>query len=150
MTALSPHFDLSEFLRSDTAQRLGIDMTPLPPVVAALTALCAHVLEPLRAHLGVPIHVISGYRPLRLNTAIGGARTSQHMVGQAADIRVDGMSPVQLCHAVIAWGVPFDQLISEFGWTHVSFNPAGKQRDQVLTAWHRDDGSVGYRPGLAP
>ncbi|MBS0461764.1 MAG: peptidase M15A [Proteobacteria bacterium] len=145
---LSPHFDLPEFLRSDTALRLGIDMTPPPPVVAALTALAVNVLEPLRAHLGAPIHITSGYRPLRLNTAIGGALTSQHMVGQAADIYVTGMTPPQLCRAIIAFGVPFDQCISEFGWTHVSFNPAGKQRGQVLTAFHRPGGGVGYRPGL--
>lgn len=145
---LSPHFSLDEFCRSQTAVRLGIDMTPPPAVVDALQALVAHVVEPLRVALGRPIVVSSGYRPAALNARIGGAAGSQHILGQAADLVVPGLTARQVCEAVIAERLPFDQLIHEFGaWTHVSYNPAGRQRGQVLTAL-RVNGAVDYHPGL--
>jgi len=144
---LSPHFCLDEFCRSLTAVRLGVDMTPPPTVVAALDALVLTVLEPLRLVLGCPVRITSGYRPARLNAAIGGAANSQHVLGQAADIEVPGMSMIALCDAVIAARLPFDQLIHEFGWVHVSHKPDGPQRGQVLTA-QRVNGHVEYHPGL--
>ncbi|MBS0212328.1 MAG: peptidase M15A [Proteobacteria bacterium] len=149
---LSPHFVLDEFMRSGAAVRMGIDMTPPAYAVAALTTLAVNVLEPLRVRLGRPIRITSGYRPARLNTAIGGAPTSQHLVGQAADIQVDGLTPLQLCHAVLDARLPFDQLIYEFGpagWTHVSHKPDGaRQRGQVLTAYHTGSGATAYDVGL--
>jgi hypothetical protein len=145
---LSEHFGIDEFCRSNAAIRLGVDMTPPPAVVACLTLLAVNSLEPLRAHLGKPIRITSGYRPVALNQAIGGARNSQHVLGQAADIQVDGMTPLEVCHAIIEAKLPFDQLIHEFdAWTHVSFNPKGPQRGDILTATHGTYGAI-YSPGL--
>lgn len=145
---LSPHFTLDELCRSHTADRLGIDMTPTPAVEQALQSLATHVLEPLRDRLGRPVRVSSGYRPEKLNTAIGGASNSQHLVGEAADIEVDALSPSRLCHAILEMDIPFDQLILEFGWTHVSRRLNGPQRGEVLTAWRDREGRVHYAPGL--
>lgn len=149
MIELSPDFELDEFCQSDTAVRLGIDMTPTPVVQQSLQALVQHILQPLRDALGKPIRITSGYRPLRLNTMIGGARTSQHVLGQAADIRVDGMTVKEVCQAIIAASLPFDQLIHEFGsWTHVSYNQNGQQRGEVLTATHVPSTGTVYSRGL--
>lgn len=60
--------------------------TPYPSAwLDRLTLLCS-VLDVIRADWGGPIRVVSGYRTLAHNTAVGGARASQHMEGRAADI----------------------------------------------------------------
>lgn len=149
MTKLSPNFDLAEFCQSNTAARLGIDMTPSPTIISNLGMLVTRILDPLRTHLGKPIHITSGYRPPALNSAIGGARSSQHVQGQAADIHVDGMTVKEVCEAIIAARLPFDQLIHEFGsWTHVSYNPSGIERGEILTAKHVPGTGTVYTTGL--
>ena len=83
---LSEHFSLSEFTKSITAERLGIDNKPGYEQVLAMRNLCREVLEPLRQHYGQPIRITSGYRCEELNSAVGGVRRSQHMLGEAADL----------------------------------------------------------------
>lgn len=140
------YFRLSEFCQSATAKSHGIDMTPPPAVSANIESLVNNVLDPLRAHLGKAIIVSSGYRPPALNKLVGGAATSQHATGCAADISVAGIPPKQLCEIIIGLKLPFDQLIMEFGrWTHVSFGP--RNRRQVLTA-KTVNGKTVYDPGL--
>lgn len=140
------HFKLGEFLRSDTARRNGIDMTPTPEAEANLRALVEHVLDPLRVRLGRPVIVTSGYRPPALNPLVGGSSTSQHTLGQAADIQVPGMTPDQVCEAIIRAGLPYDQLIDEFSsWVHVSYGP--RHRRQFLRA-RKSNGRTVYLTGL--
>lgn len=146
---LSPHFTLAELVRSQTAQRRGIDNTPSSAVIASLTALCVHVLEPVRAHFG-PVAVTSGYRGALLNRAIGGARGSQHELGEAADFTVPGLRNIEVAQW-IQRSIGFDQLIYEFGeegWVHASWR-ARHLRHQELTA-RRIRGQVKYLPGLLP
>lgn len=141
------HFTIQEFLQSATAKAHGIDMTPTPAVASSLEALCVNVLDPLRERLGRPVRVSSGYRPKALNPLVGGANSSQHTLGEAADISVMGMTSKELCEAIIKFGLPFDQLIEEFGaWTHVSYRPNG--RGQVLTARRGPTGKALYTKGL--
>ena len=91
---LSEHFLLSEFTRSSTAERLGIcnELDPFYPthkdIIANLRNLCEQVLEPLRAYVRQPIIISSGYRSPALNQALRGAPRSQHLTGEAADIRL--------------------------------------------------------------
>jgi zinc D-Ala-D-Ala carboxypeptidase len=136
---LSPNFTLEEMLESQTARRKGIaeQFTPPPEVIANLRALCKNILQPLRDAIGGPIKISSGYRTPRLNRAIGGARNSQHMVGEAADIQgLGGMTNKQLFNKIKQLGLPFDQMIWEFGndqnpaWVHVSFGP--RNRRQII------------------
>lgn len=132
---LSPHFTLLEMVRSATAMRLGIDNTPGDMVVDELRLLCREIMEPLRHIIGVPIVVTSGYRCPQLNMAIGGAARSQHMLGQACDWEVPGVSNRKLMDRIIRSGLPYDQLIYEFGedgWIHIS--RATDPRMQVLRA----------------
>lgn len=143
MNMLSDHFELGEFLRSQTAERHGIDMTPPKDVVRALKRLCTHILEPLRADLCRPIVISSGYRPPALNRLIGGADNSQHTKGEAADIMIPGCNPVAVWNHVRASKLPYDQTIEEFGrWTHISHR-FGKCRREALVATRRD-GRVHY------
>jgi zinc D-Ala-D-Ala carboxypeptidase len=136
---LSQHFTLEEMTKSQTASRRGIDNTPPPEVVENLKQLCENVLEYIRVRFGKPVNVNSGYRGPKLNKAIGGAKNSQHMTGQAADIEIAGVDNKVLFNW-IKDNVEFDQLILEYykegvpdsGWVHVSWNPSGN-RKQILT-----------------
>lgn len=135
---LSTNFSLSEFTRSQTAARLGIDNTPPEEAIRAIEALCRYVLEEVREHFGKPVRISSGYRSPALNKAIGGAATSQHCRGEAADFEVVGVSN-KLVAEWIRDNLIFDQLILECydgvnpnsGWVHVSLQ--GGNRKQVLT-----------------
>lgn len=120
---LSEHFNLDEFIVSQTAARNGIDNQPTPLVISNLKNLCIHCLDPLRLLLGKSIYVSSGYRCYELNKKIGGAKNSQHLFGQAADISVKGFTPEMLYQKIINSGLKYDQLIQEYDqWVHISFD----------------------------
>lgn len=82
------HFTLSEFTRSETAKKYGIENTPNELQVRNIERLCALILDPLRDCIGHPIYITSGFRTKRLNRIVGGSTTSAHMDGLAADFRV--------------------------------------------------------------
>ena len=136
---LSQHFSLEEMTKSQTASRKGINNTPGEKEIENLKQLCEHVLEYIRVRFGKPITVNSGYRGPALNKAIGGAKNSQHMTGQAADIEIVGVDN-KVLFSWIKDNMEFDQLILEYykegipdsGWVHVSWNSQGN-RKQVLT-----------------
>jgi hypothetical protein len=118
---LSEHFTLDEMTASDAAQRRGWDNTPNADHTANLMRLAAF-LERVRVVLGnKPISITSGYRCKLVNDSVGSKDTSQHRFGCAADIRVVGMTPRQVCEAIIKSKLEYDQVILEFNsWTHVS------------------------------
>lgn len=129
------YFTIEELTKSPTAKRRGIDNTPNATVKKNLTLLVEKILDPLREAWGGPIIVTSGYRCGKLNRAVGGASGSQHMLGQAADIRTVIDTPVAnklLFDKIQELKLPFDQLIDEYGynWVHVSYGP--KNRRQIL------------------
>ena len=137
------YFTLSELLRSDVAKKKGIDNTPTFEVVFHLSELVETILDPLRAAYGMPIKVSSGYRCPELNKAIGGAATSVHQIGYAADLQVYG-SFNKFRSFVVEWldktGKPFDQLLVESDrktgekWIHIGlYNNAGQQRKDKHT-----------------
>lgn len=131
---LTPNFTLAELTVSETAVRHGLDNTPSAEHLANLERL-ARFLEEVRKILGKPIMINSAYRGPEVNAKVGGSRNSQHMVGCAADIRVPGMTPDQVCRAIIASDLQYDQLIREFdSWTHISIpnEPGSTPRGQTL------------------
>jgi hypothetical protein len=149
---LSDHFELEEFLRSQVAARYGRQVQiDNPEVLDNLRLWCEQIGEPLRAKLGRPLVILSGYRPPWLNEMVGGARDSEHMDGRAADILVLGMTPLAVCNAVASTTLPFNQVIHEFppnGWCHVSVAAAGEvPKRQTLTATSVG-GSTIYRTGI--
>jgi hypothetical protein len=87
----------------------------------------------LREWYSKPIIVNSGYRCEALNKAIGGAKSSQHMLGEAADITVGSKEENEKLFDYIKDNLEFDQLINEsdFSWVHVSYRE-GRLRKQVL------------------
>ena len=117
---LSEHFTLQELTHSDAAVRHGWENNPDANEINNLTRL-AELLEQVRGVVGKPIMINSGYRCKQVNDSVGSKDTSQHRIGCAADIRVSGMTPSQVCEAIKASDIQFDQLIREFdSWTHIS------------------------------
>lgn len=142
---LSNNFTLEEFLVSQTAARHSIDMTPPDFVIDNLQRLVDDCLQPLRDQTG-PIFISSGFRPPDLNKKIGGSRTSAHMYGNACDFKVMGQTPFETCNAIIDLGLPFDQLIQEFGrWVHIGSGDILRQ--EKLTAYKKD-GKTKYSHGI--
>ena len=134
---LSKHFTLWEMMRSGTAVRMNIKNVPDEQEKAALRQLCEHVLEPLRCRYGAII-ITSGYRCLRLNRAVGGVPTSQHMRGEAADIFIPNLEMGRKYFDFVKNNTTFDQLIWEPRgadvprWLHVSYTTRRPNRMQVL------------------
>lgn len=145
---LSPNFTLGEMIASDTAVRKGISNEPPAAAIEALSLLCHHVLEPVRAHYGSPVIVSSGFRAPRLNVAVGGSASSQHCKGEASDFRVAGQSNLAVCQWMM-WNLNYDQLIYEYGetgWVHCSYS-AQRMRNAELSAVRRRGKTV-YIPGI--
>ncbi len=144
---LTKNFPLRELLRSQAATRNDIleQFEPGPAVVENLRQLCVHVLQPLRDSMGRAIFVNSGYRCPRVNALVGGAKASQHLTGQAADIEAGHISIEDLYQRIKNSDLPFDQLIQEFDqWVHVSYNPAGNRRQSLRAV--KDNGRTVYLP----
>lgn len=149
---LSEHFHLEEFCRSETAARLGQKIVPTEAETENLRALCVDILEPVRALLGNRImHITSGLRPRWLNNVVGGSNDSDHTLAGAADFQVMGMTPSDVCHALIRSDIKFRQLINEFHqWTHISKpRPGEEPKLQVLTA-KRVGARTVYEVGVSP
>ena len=138
---LSKNLALAEVMRSETAKRKGISNMPTPEHIENFKLLAEKVFQPIREHFGVPIILSSGYRSKELNTAVGGALSSQHCTGEAIDIDMDG-SDDGVTNVDVFYHIKdilsFDQLIWEGGtdispdWVHVSYNPFKEQRNQIL------------------
>ena len=140
---LTPHFTLAEMTASQTANREGIDNTPDSQTIANLVLLC-QTLESVRSLAGGPILISSGYRSKALNRKVGGAASSAHVRGLAADIIAISLTPRELARRILDSGLPFDQLILEFdGWVHLGLAEASPRRE-VLTIRK----GTGYLPGL--
>lgn len=135
---LSPHFSLAELTSSDTAVRRGIDNSPSAEAMSALLRT-ATGLEGVRALLGVPVLVSSGYRSKALNELVGGQPASQHTKGEAADFTAPLFgSPEAIVTRLVKSALAFDQLILEFassksgGWVHVSFTAQPRRQALVI------------------
>lgn len=147
---LTPHFTLEELIASDFATRRGIDNTPPSDVLPNLVRL-AHALEDVRALLGAPISVNSGYRCAALNRAVNGSALSAHCDGRAGDIVSPQFgTPRAVAERIARSQLSFDQLILEGdAWVHLGIARFEAQpRLQILTA-HFNGGPATYTEGLA-
>ena len=150
---LSKNFTLSEMVKSETALRHDMPNEPGEKEIGNLKLLCEKVLQPIRDHYGKGVKVNSGFRHPEVNAKVGGSKTSDHCLGQAADIEIPGVANAELAEW-IRDNLEFRQLILEFytpgipdsGWVHVSY-VAEDNKKQVMTATKKDGKTV-YLPGL--
>lgn len=122
---LSPAFRVREFRCRDGTDTILID--------EGLVVL----LQCIREHFGKPVHITSGYRTAEHNAAVGGSKSSQHLLGRAADFYVEGV-PVATVAAYAETLLPGRGGIGRYpkdakhparktGWVHIDTR-AGKSR----------------------
>ena len=155
---LSKNFTLKELTRSNTALRLGIDNEPSKEGIYKLTLLATEVLQPLRDCLGA-LRITSGFRSPELNKAIGGSTKSQHCKYEAVDLQYfkrGKIDNIKIYQALKELGLPFDQVILEFGdateyidpenpaWIHLSYT-INDNRCQELVAYKDQNNKTKYR-----
>ncbi len=129
------YFTIKELCTSLTAERNGIINTPPAKAVSRMETLVGKLLDPIRELWGKPLRVTSGYRCKKLNKAVGGAKNSQHLRGEAADITTGNRADNRrLMNSIIENSLDFDQLIDESDclWLHISYS-ATKNRREILT-----------------
>ena len=76
---LSANFTVAEFACKDGSDPVFVD--------SSLAAL----LQKIRDHFGRPVVITSGYRTASHNAKVGGSKSSQHLLGRAADFWVEGV-----------------------------------------------------------
>ena len=148
---ISKHVSLREGVFSQTATRRDLDNTPNEEQLENMKLVAEKVFEPLREWVGGPIKINSFFRGLPLNTAIGGAKSSQHMKGQAMDIDdTFGHATNAEMYNWVKENLDFDQMIWEFGddknpnWVHISYVSPEKNRNRCLLAY-KDKGRSKYK-----
>ena len=139
MDKISKHVSYKEGVRSNTATRLDIDNTPSSYELSNMGILADNLFEPLRKWASGPIKINSFYRSPKLNTAIGGSKSSQHCQGRAIDIDdTFGHKTNAEMFNYIKENLNFDQIIWEFGdnnnpdWVHVSYVSESENRGRAL------------------
>jgi len=148
---LTENFSLSEMIVSPTAKKLGLSNNPTPEHIENMRYCCEKILEPVRAHFGKSVQINSSYRSPLVNEAVGGSKTSQHVIGQAIDFEIPGID-----NKVVAdWigdNLEFDQVILEFytkgdknsGWVHASIKKGGGNRKMRMIASKSKAGGTVY------
>ena len=131
-TKLSPHFKLSEFLNLEKYPQ----NIPTMQVVANLTYGCHQLLEPARRIVG-SIIINSGFRNEVVNRKVGGVKNSQHLLGQAADIRPKDPKQFQKLVEFLKSREFTDQLLTGNGWLHISWNPFDSPRHYVRIGYYK-------------
>ena len=131
-TRLSNHFTLAEFINANKYP----DNKPTMQHVANMAYGCRMLLEPARQVVG-PILINSGFRNPRVNALVGGVKNSQHLLGQAADIRPKDPQQFQRLVAFLKSHELTDQLLTGNGWLHISWNPFAAPRHFVRIGYYK-------------
>lgn len=140
MGTISRSFSWAEFeatIHAAELARKGVrNVIPSFEVRDSVLALVRRVLQPLRDKYGKPMKVNSGYRCKELNEIVGGVPTSQHRLGEAADIHTGSQTETyrlaRLAKTTPEIFAEIDQLILYDTFLHVSHRRVGPQRNQIL------------------
>lgn len=134
-------FTFREFIISETAGSLGIENVPDFEAISHICDLVKYILNPCRQYIGRPIYINSGYRSITLNAVVGGASSSQHLSGKAADITtLYNKADVDLFKFIVD-KIDFDQCIRYKTFIHISYN--GKEnRNQVIDKVNKETYNV--------
>lgn len=146
MAMITEHFSWEEAV---VTQQKGFSNIIANPNIRNNIARVASNLEKVRALLGFPLTINSWYRCPELNRAIGGAKNSDHLMGNAVDfVSPKYGTPLQICQAIIACHalIGFKQLILEHSWVHISWDPIPNVNPKLEVLSLLEGG--GYAKGL--
>lgn len=145
---MGKYFTIEELTKTST----GIKNTPNDEIKQHLEELIA-VIDPIREewtkvcelnNWGNPaIYVHSGYRNEAVNDAVGGSKTSEHILGFALDFEPVNGKNLEFWNFMVDYlnsnNIPFSQLINEKpkcgipSWIHFSINGIKGHRKQIFT-----------------
>ena len=129
---LSEHFMLSEFLNPKKYP----DNIPTVQQITNMMYGCRNLLEPARQVVG-PIIINSGFRNPDVNRRVGGVKNSQHLQGQAADIRPKDPTQFHRLVDFLKTHELTDQLLTGNGWLHISWKPFATPRHYVRIDYYK-------------
>ncbi|MGN0929795.1 MAG: D-Ala-D-Ala carboxypeptidase family metallohydrolase [Alphaproteobacteria bacterium] len=130
MGTISKDFSYREFEITNKEQYKDKNIITDYNVRNNIKALVENVLQPLRDEWGKPLIINSGYRCPELNSLIGGKPTSQHLRGEAADIRCD--NSFELAKKIIELKLPYDQIGLYNTFVHISHKKNGDNRKMIF------------------
>lgn len=132
---LTENFTMEEMCSSSIARIQGLPNSPDHIQAGRLKRLCEEILQPVRNKFGKAIIITSGFRSERLNKAVRGSKTSQHLSGEAADIVCCNNSELWdiICNMILQGEIKVGQLIDEknLRWIHISL-PNSRYTNQIL------------------
>lgn len=144
---LSTHFTLGSLTKNGTRMPVNQLGLSAQEIVCNLKGLAENCLEPI-INLYPSMIITSGFR--KPGDVAGSSKTSQHYLGQAADIVIPGFSRQKHYEAVqtIQQLIPYDQLILEYSgastvWIHVSFKYAANRQMAFTMRDHSKYGDTG-------
>ena len=151
---LTANFSLDELIKSQVAERKGINNNPSPMQIENLKALAVNILQPIRSQFDKPLIISSGFRCAELCLEIGSSIHSEHCADNksaAADFEIPGIDNKELAEWIKS-NLEYNQLILEFyregepssGWVHCSYSTDLNKKQSLIA--YRQDGKVQYRP----
>jgi zinc D-Ala-D-Ala carboxypeptidase len=151
---LTANISLDELIKSQVAERKGINNNPSPMQIENLKALAVNILQPIRSQFDKPLIISSGFRCAQLCLEIGSSINSEHCADNksaAADFEISGVDNKELAEWIKS-NLEYNQLILEFyrdgepssGWVHCSYSTDLNKKQSLIA--YRQDGKVQYRP----
>jgi zinc D-Ala-D-Ala carboxypeptidase len=151
---LTANFSLDELIKSQVAERKGINNNPSPMQIENLKALAVNILQPIRSQFDKPLIISSGFRCAQLCLEIGSNINSEHCADNksaAADFEIPGVDNKELAEWIKS-NLEYNQLILEFyrdgepssGWVHCSYSTDLNKKQSLIA--YRQDNKVQYRP----
>lgn len=151
---LTANFSLDELIKSQVAERKGINNNPSPMQIENLKALAVNILQPIRSQFDKPLIISSGFRCAQLCIEIGSSIDSEHCADKksaAADFEIPGVDNKELAEWIKS-NLEYNQLILEFyregepssGWVHCSYSTDLNKKQSLIA--YRQDNKVQYRP----
>jgi len=151
---LTANISLDELIKSQVAERKGINNNPSPMQIENLKALAVNILQPIRSQFDKPLIISSGFRCAQLCIEIGSSINSEHCADNksaAADFEIPGVDNKELAEWIKS-NLEYNQLILEFyrdgepssGWVHCSYSTDLNKKQSLIA--YRQDNKVQYRP----
>ncbi len=137
---IGKYLTLADCTKSTTADRKGIKNNPTAAEIVNIKETVLNIYDPLCDHFGIKIPFNSFFRCATLNTAVGGAKASNHLFGYAIDLDdwVNGVTNMEIFN-YIQNNLEFDELIQEYKdanglpkWIHVAYNKLNRKRIKYI------------------